>query len=161
MGAQVVDRPAGGRDVDEPEQGSGQLLVMGCELHRLLVEGTQGMAGGRRKAVGEFPAETLDLRLELCGRRLKSRRSGFDHPAPTLLRARVKVCGITRIEDAEEAVRHGAWAIGLNHWENSPRRVDSATALAISSEVRRKLEFCGVFVNASLEEIAGAVEDEQ
>ena len=74
---------------------------------------------------------------------------------------KVKFCGITRIEDAREAARLGAWAIGLNHWEGSPRRCDPGTALAISSELRRKVEICGVFVNATLEAIAGAVEDEQ
>ncbi|MDX6583467.1 MAG: phosphoribosylanthranilate isomerase [Solirubrobacterales bacterium] len=74
---------------------------------------------------------------------------------------RVKFCGITRIEDAREAVRLGAWAIGLNHWAGSPRRCDPATALAISSELRRKIEVCGVFVNATLDEIAAVVEDEQ
>jgi phosphoribosylanthranilate isomerase len=74
---------------------------------------------------------------------------------------RVKFCGITRIEDAREAARLGVWAIGLNHWAESPRRCDPGTALAISSELRRKVEICGVFVNATLEEIATAVEDEQ
>jgi phosphoribosylanthranilate isomerase len=74
---------------------------------------------------------------------------------------RVKFCGITTIEDAREAVRLGAWAIGLNHWAASPRRVDSGTALAISSELRRKVEIVGVFVNATLDEVASTVEDEQ
>jgi phosphoribosylanthranilate isomerase len=74
---------------------------------------------------------------------------------------KVKFCGITRIEDAREAVRLGAWAIGLNHWPGSPRRCDPATAQAISSELRRRIEVCGVFVNATLPEIATAVEDEQ
>jgi phosphoribosylanthranilate isomerase len=73
---------------------------------------------------------------------------------------RVKFCGITRIDDAREAVRLGAWAIGLNHWAGSPRRCETGTALAISTELRRKTEIVGVFVNASLEEIASAVEDE-
>jgi phosphoribosylanthranilate isomerase len=74
---------------------------------------------------------------------------------------KVKFCGITRIEDAHEAARLGAWAIGLNHWAGSSRRCDPETAVAISGELRRKLEIVGVFVNATLEEIAGAVEDEQ
>ena len=73
---------------------------------------------------------------------------------------RIKFCGITRFEDAEEAVRLGAWAIGLNHWEDSPRRVDPATAAAISAAVRRRVQVAGVFVNASLDEIARAAEDE-
>lgn len=74
---------------------------------------------------------------------------------------KVKFCGITRVEDASEAVSLGAWAIGLNHWAGSPRRCDPATALEISSLLRRTIEICGVFVNATLEEIATAVEDEQ
>jgi phosphoribosylanthranilate isomerase len=73
---------------------------------------------------------------------------------------RIKFCGITRMEDAREAVRLGAWAIGLNHWSESPRRCDPAIAAEIGAELRRKVAVVGVFVNASLEEIAGAVENE-
>lgn len=73
---------------------------------------------------------------------------------------RVKYCGITRLEDAEEAVRLGGWAIGLQHWANSPRRVDPATAVAISAAVRRRIVVVGVFVNATLEELVHAAEDE-
>jgi phosphoribosylanthranilate isomerase len=73
---------------------------------------------------------------------------------------RIKFCGITRLEDAEEAVRLGAWAIGLNHWEDSPRRCDPAAAVQISAAVRRRVHVVGVFVNAGLEEIARAAEDE-
>jgi phosphoribosylanthranilate isomerase len=73
---------------------------------------------------------------------------------------RVKFCGITRGEDADEAARLGAWAIGLNHWEGSPRRCDPAVAAEIGAALRRRLEVAGVFVNASLGEIARAAEDE-
>jgi phosphoribosylanthranilate isomerase len=72
----------------------------------------------------------------------------------------VKFCGITRIEDAREAVRLGAWAIGLNHWEQSPRRCDPGTAVQISAEIRRVVEVVGVFVNPTLDEVARAAEDE-
>jgi phosphoribosylanthranilate isomerase len=72
----------------------------------------------------------------------------------------VKFCGITRLEDAEEAVRLGAWAIGLNHWASSPRRCDPAIAVEISAAVRRKLSVVGVFVNAPLDEVVRAAEDE-
>jgi phosphoribosylanthranilate isomerase len=72
----------------------------------------------------------------------------------------VKFCGITRIEDAREAVRLGAWAIGLNHWEQSPRRCDPGTAVQISAEMRRVVEVVGVFVNPTLDEVARAAEDE-
>jgi phosphoribosylanthranilate isomerase len=72
----------------------------------------------------------------------------------------VKFCGITRLEDAEQAVRLGAWAIGLNHWASSPRRCDPATAVEISAAVRRRVNVVGVFVNAPLDEVVRAAEDE-
>jgi phosphoribosylanthranilate isomerase len=73
---------------------------------------------------------------------------------------RVKFCGITRAEDAREAARLGAWAIGLIHHDASPRRVDPAVAAAIGAELRRRLEVVGVFVNASLDDVVAAAEDE-
>jgi len=73
---------------------------------------------------------------------------------------KIKFCGITRIEDAREAARLGAWAIGLNHWADSPRRCDPGTAVEISAELRRAVEIVGVFVNATLDELARAAEDE-
>jgi phosphoribosylanthranilate isomerase len=73
---------------------------------------------------------------------------------------RVKFCGIARIEDARAAARLGAWAIGLNHSERSPRRCDPATAVAIAAELRREVEIVGVFVNPTLDELARAAEDE-
>jgi phosphoribosylanthranilate isomerase len=73
---------------------------------------------------------------------------------------RVKFCGITRLDDAQEAARLGAWAIGLNHWAESPRRCDPAVAAEIGAALRRRLHVVGVFVNASLDEIDSAAEDE-
>src|SRR5687768_13659695 len=73
---------------------------------------------------------------------------------------RVKFCGITRLDDAEQAARVGAWAIGLNHWEGSPRRCDEVVAAEIGAALQRRLELVGVFVNAQLDEIARAVENE-
>jgi phosphoribosylanthranilate isomerase len=74
---------------------------------------------------------------------------------------RVKFCGITNLDDAAEAVRLGAWAIGLIHYEPSPRNVDPAVAAQISAAFRRKCEMVGVFVNPTLDEVVHAVEDEQ
>src|SRR5687767_2864480 len=74
---------------------------------------------------------------------------------------RVKFCGITRLDDAEHAARLGAWAIGLNHWEGSPRRCEPAVAAEIGAALQRRLEVVGVFVNAPLEEIARAAENER
>jgi phosphoribosylanthranilate isomerase len=64
-----------------------------------------------------------------------------------------KICGITRLEDAELAVEHGAWALGFILWPQSPRACDPAVAAGIARQVRRKIETVGVFVNATLDEI--------
>jgi len=72
---------------------------------------------------------------------------------------RVKICGITNIDDAAEAVRLGAWAIGLIHYEQSPRHCNPAEAAAITAAFRRKCEVVGVFVNPELEEVDKAVEN--
>jgi phosphoribosylanthranilate isomerase len=71
---------------------------------------------------------------------------------------RVKICGITRPEDAELAVELGAWALGFILWRRSPRAADPAVAAGIALALRRRVELVGVFVNASLEEIAHAAE---
>jgi len=66
---------------------------------------------------------------------------------------RVKVCGITELDDARLAVDLGAWAIGLI-FAPSPRQVDVADAERIGRELSRKVEVVGVFVNAPLDEVA-------
>ena len=71
---------------------------------------------------------------------------------------RVKICGVTNGEDAAEAVRLGAWAIGLVHYGESPRRCDPAAAAEIGARFRRRAEIAGVFVNPGLDEVAEAVE---
>ena len=67
---------------------------------------------------------------------------------------RVKICGITRPEDAELAVSLGAWAIGLIFHEPSPRKVDLDTAASLGAEYRRQVEVVGVFVNRDLDYVA-------
>jgi phosphoribosylanthranilate isomerase len=76
------------------------------------------------------------------------------------LAVKVKICGITNVEDAREAVRLGAWAIGLVHHEDSPRSCDPAIAAQIGAELRRRCQVVGVFVNPKLEQVATAVADE-
>ena len=43
----------------------------------------------------------------------------------------IKICGITRPEDAEIACREGAGAIGINFWRGSKRFVEDARAREI------------------------------
>jgi phosphoribosylanthranilate isomerase len=72
---------------------------------------------------------------------------------------RVKFCGITNLDDAAEGVLLGAWALGLIHFDGSPRRVEPDTAAEIGAAFRRKCEVVGVFVNPTLEEVDKAVEN--
>lgn len=72
---------------------------------------------------------------------------------------RVKFCGITNLDDAAEAVRLGAWAVGLIHFDKSPRCVEAGVAAEIGAAFKRKCEVVGVFVNPTLEEVGKAVED--
>jgi phosphoribosylanthranilate isomerase len=72
---------------------------------------------------------------------------------------RVKFCGITNLADARQAARLGAWAIGLNHHPASPRYCEPAVAVEIAGELRRRLEIVGVFVDATLDDLARAAED--
>lgn len=72
---------------------------------------------------------------------------------------RVKICGVTNLDDAAEAVRLGAWAIGLIHFEESPRAVEPAEAAQIAAAFRRKCQVVGVFVNPELDEVAKAVDN--
>jgi phosphoribosylanthranilate isomerase len=72
--------------------------------------------------------------------------------------AHVKICGITRHEDAELAASLSAWAIGFNFWPGSKRRCDPAVAAGIARALRRRIEPVGVFVNPTLDEVARHVE---
>lgn len=72
---------------------------------------------------------------------------------------KIKICGITRVEDVRAAVECGAHAIGLNFVKSSPRYVDLKTAAElIRSASAPDIKWCGVFVNATADEIARAVE---
>ena len=65
----------------------------------------------------------------------------------------VKICGITHAGDARSAVELGAWALGMIFWPSSPRRCELEEAEAIGSELRRRVELAGVFVDAPLDEV--------
>jgi len=72
----------------------------------------------------------------------------------------VKICGITRLEDAETAVALGAGAIGFVFWPKSPRSVDPERARAIAAALPPFVTTIGVFVNqapAVINEVAARV----
>lgn len=63
-------------------------------------------------------------------------------------RTRVKICGITRAEDAAVAAEYGADAIGLVFHSGSPRAVDIGRAQAIARVLPPFVTVVGLFVNA-------------
>jgi phosphoribosylanthranilate isomerase len=71
---------------------------------------------------------------------------------------RIKICGLTRLDDAELAVESGAWALGLIMWPGSPRRCPLPAAERIAATLRRRAEIAGVFVNAPLDEVTATAE---
>ena len=70
----------------------------------------------------------------------------------------VKICGITRAEDAELASTLGATAIGFVFWPGSPRGVTPQTARRIAERVGQVLKV-GVFVDAPLEHVTRIVDE--
>ena len=63
------------------------------------------------------------------------------------MRIRVKVCGVTRPEDAAAAVLAGADAIGLNFVEESPRRLTPARAREVAAAIPPFVARVGIFAN--------------
>jgi phosphoribosylanthranilate isomerase len=74
------------------------------------------------------------------------------------MRVRVKICGITRLEDAEAAVGLGADAIGFILWPKSPRVISLDEAARIANALPPFVTRVGVFVNPSLNEAREAVD---
>jgi phosphoribosylanthranilate isomerase len=74
---------------------------------------------------------------------------------------RVKICGVTRVEDAVAAIAAGADMIGINFYAPSPRAIDLERALKIRAAIGRRALLVGVFVNADrafIEECRRALE---
>jgi phosphoribosylanthranilate isomerase len=65
----------------------------------------------------------------------------------------VKICGITRLEDALAAAQAGAHAIGLVFYTGSPRYVTPAKAREIIRALPPSITTVGLFVNAAADEV--------
>lgn len=61
---------------------------------------------------------------------------------------RIKICGLTRLDDVRAAVDAGADAIGLVFYAKSPRHVDLALAAELARAVPPFITIVGLFVNA-------------
>lgn len=64
------------------------------------------------------------------------------------MKPRIKICGLTRIEDLQAAIDAGADAIGLVFYPPSPRHVDLQMAATLASAVPPFVTIVGLFVNA-------------
>jgi phosphoribosylanthranilate isomerase len=74
------------------------------------------------------------------------------------MRIRVKICGITRIEDALSAASAGADAIGLVFYAPSPRAVTTEIARQILQEIPAFVTTVGLFVDADASEVNRVLE---
>ena len=72
---------------------------------------------------------------------------------------RVKICGVTRLEDANEAWAAGADALGLNFYPRSPRYVEPGVAAALARTRPALGAVVGVFVNESPDIIRARVRE--
>jgi phosphoribosylanthranilate isomerase len=74
------------------------------------------------------------------------------------MRTRVKICGITRVEDARAAAEAGAEAVGLVFDPGSPRCVTLEQALAIIESVPPFVTVVGLFVDSPVERVRAVLE---
>ena len=73
------------------------------------------------------------------------------------MRTRIKVCGITRLEDALACIEAGVDALGFNFWPGSKRRVTVARAAEIARAVPPGVLRVGVFVKARPDDVRATV----
>ncbi len=70
----------------------------------------------------------------------------------------IKICGLTRVDNALDVAASGADAIGLVFFEKSPRNVSADQATQICTALPASVKTIGVFVNESYETIMEIVE---
>ena len=73
------------------------------------------------------------------------------------MRTRVKICGITRAQDAIKAVEFGADAIGLVFYGKSPRAISIDDARAIIQKIPPFVTVVGLFVDPSPKDVAAVL----
>lgn len=74
------------------------------------------------------------------------------------MRTRVKVCGLTNVEDAVSCAQLGVDAIGLNFYAKSPRHISLDTARAIAVGVPPFVTLVALFVNPQSQEVKRVIE---
>lgn len=76
-----------------------------------------------------------------------------------MLIVKVKICGITNLEDAQTAVDMGAELLGFNFYKASPRYIEPDKAAEIINKLSGFVDIVGVFVNSSFDEIHNITEN--
>jgi phosphoribosylanthranilate isomerase len=71
---------------------------------------------------------------------------------------RVKICGITRVDDARAAAHAGADAIGLVFFEKSPRHVSIPQARAVLADLPPFVTSVALFVNPAIGEVEAVLQ---
>jgi phosphoribosylanthranilate isomerase len=75
------------------------------------------------------------------------------------MRTRVKICGITRVEDAQSAAAQGADAIGLVFYPPSPRCVGLGLARQIVERTPPLVATVAVFVNPTRDQVEDVIRE--
>lgn len=70
----------------------------------------------------------------------------------------VKICGITRLEDALLAIQYGAFAIGFNFYAHSKRYISYLEAKKITRNLPKDIIKIGIFIDTPTEEILKQLE---
>src|SRR5947199_9807217 len=73
------------------------------------------------------------------------------------MRTRVKICGITRVDDGLAATRAGADAIGVVLWRGTPRHVDAECAAEIVRALPPFVKVVGLFVDPTHDAVGAAL----
>ncbi len=77
---------------------------------------------------------------------------------PTQQRTRIKICGLTRMQDVQAVVAVGVDAIGFVFYPQSPRYISPKLAAELIAAIPPFISTVGLFVNASQQEIAATLE---
>lgn len=65
----------------------------------------------------------------------------------------IKICGLTRLEDALFAADAGAHALGFNFYSKSPRYLKIEKALSLIKQLPSNIAKVGIFVDADIDEV--------
>lgn len=74
------------------------------------------------------------------------------------MKIKVKICGLTKASDAHVAAKYGAAYLGFVFFDASPRNLTLEAAIALEPDLPVGPERVGVFVDASDELIAAAID---